>query len=105
MPLSSTMEPIYTPRPRSKERGLKDLIQMEWDIIDEYNISPFDAYYASTAILLDKTILSTDHVYDKIRGVTYEGFSISHPSSSFLSSYISLTFSNSLRASSQNPSS
>jgi len=38
-------------------------------LIDEYDISPFDAYHAATAILLDKTILSTEHIYDKIRGV------------------------------------
>lgn len=39
-------------------------------LINEYKISPFNAYQAAIAISKDKTILSTDHVYDKIRGVT-----------------------------------
>lgn len=39
-------------------------------LINEYNISPFDAYHAATAIPRDKTILSTEHVYDKIKGIT-----------------------------------
>ena len=39
-------------------------------LIDEYNTSPFDAYHAATAIPRDKTILSTEHVYDKIKGIT-----------------------------------
>lgn len=38
-------------------------------LINEYSISPFDAYHAATAIFRDKTILSTDHAYDKIKGV------------------------------------
>jgi predicted nucleic acid-binding protein len=39
-------------------------------LINEYQISPFDAYHAATAIPKDKTILSTEHVYDKIKGIT-----------------------------------
>ena len=39
-------------------------------LIDEYNTSPFDAYHAATAIPRDKTILSTEHIYDKIKGIT-----------------------------------
>jgi predicted nucleic acid-binding protein len=39
-------------------------------LINEYNISPFDAYHAATAIFRDKTILGTEHVYDKIKGIT-----------------------------------
>jgi predicted nucleic acid-binding protein len=39
-------------------------------LISEYKLSPFDAYHAATAISRDKTILSTEHVYDKIKGVT-----------------------------------
>lgn len=39
-------------------------------LINEYKISPFDAYHAATAIPRDKTILSTEHVYDKIKGIT-----------------------------------
>ncbi len=38
-------------------------------LISEYNITPFDAYHAATAIFRDKTILSTDHAYDKIKGI------------------------------------
>jgi predicted nucleic acid-binding protein len=39
-------------------------------LINEYNISPFDAYHAATAIFRDKTILGTEHVYNKIKGIT-----------------------------------
>jgi predicted nucleic acid-binding protein len=39
-------------------------------LINEYNISPFDAYHAATAIFRDKTILGTEQVYDKIKGIT-----------------------------------
>ena len=39
-------------------------------LINEYNTSPFDAYHAATAIPRDKTILSTEHIYDKIKGIT-----------------------------------
>ena len=39
-------------------------------LINEYKTSPFDAYHAATAIPRDKTILSTEHIYDKIRGIT-----------------------------------
>ncbi len=39
-------------------------------LINEYKLSPFDAYHAATAVSRDKTILSTEHVYDKIKGVT-----------------------------------
>ena len=38
-------------------------------LINEYNTSPFDAYHAATAIPRDKTILSTEHIYDKIKGI------------------------------------
>jgi len=38
-------------------------------LIKEYNINPFDAYHAATAISEDKTILSTEHVYDRIKGI------------------------------------
>jgi predicted nucleic acid-binding protein len=38
-------------------------------LINEYKISPFDAYHAATAMSRDKTILSTEHVYDKIKGL------------------------------------
>ena len=39
-------------------------------LISEYKLSPFDAYHATTAISRDKTILSTEHIYDKIKGIT-----------------------------------
>ena len=38
-------------------------------LISEYNTSPFDAYHLATAISRDKTILSTEHIYDKIKGI------------------------------------
>jgi predicted nucleic acid-binding protein len=38
-------------------------------LINEYHTSPFDAYHVATAITRDKTILSTEHVYDKIKGI------------------------------------
>jgi len=39
-------------------------------LINEHKTSPFDAYHAATAIPKDKTILSTEHIYDKIKGIT-----------------------------------
>ena len=38
-------------------------------LINEYKVSPFDAYHAATAISRDKVILSSEHVYDRINGV------------------------------------
>lgn len=38
-------------------------------LMDEYKVSPFDAYHAATAIQRDRTILSTEHIYDKIKGI------------------------------------
>jgi len=38
-------------------------------LINEHNVSPFDAYPIATALLRDRTILSTEHVYDKIKGI------------------------------------
>jgi predicted nucleic acid-binding protein len=38
-------------------------------LMGEYDVGPFDAYHAATAILRDKTILSTEHIYDKIKGI------------------------------------
>lgn len=46
-------------------------------LMSEYGISPFDAYHAATALSRDKTILSTEHIYDKIKGlirITPQGF-------------------------------
>ena len=39
------------------------------DLMSEYDINPFDSYHAATAISRDKKILSTEHVYDVIKGV------------------------------------
>ena len=39
-------------------------------LINENKLSPFDAYHAATAIPRDKTVLSTEHAYDKIKGLT-----------------------------------
>ena len=39
-------------------------------LISQYKLSPFDAYHAATAISRDKTIVSKEHVYDRIKGVT-----------------------------------
>lgn len=38
-------------------------------LIDEYGINPFDSYHAATAISGDKKILSTEHIYDRIKGI------------------------------------
>jgi len=38
-------------------------------LMSEYGINPFDAYHAATAISRDKIILSTEHVYDRIKGI------------------------------------
>jgi len=38
-------------------------------IINEYGVSPFDAYHIATALQKDRTILSTEHVYDSIKGI------------------------------------
>lgn len=38
-------------------------------LMSEYKLNPFDAYHAATAIARDKKILSTEHVYDTVRGI------------------------------------
>ncbi len=38
-------------------------------LMDEHKVSPFDAYHIATAISRDKTVLSTEHVYDQIEGI------------------------------------
>ena len=38
-------------------------------LIEEYELGAFDAYIAATALLKDRTILSSDHIYDKIKGI------------------------------------
>ena len=38
-------------------------------LMGKYNISLFDACYLATALSMDKTILSTEHAYCKIKGI------------------------------------
>ena len=38
-------------------------------LMEEYELGAFDAYIAATALLKDRVILSSDHIYDKIRGI------------------------------------
>ena len=38
-------------------------------LMNEYRINPFDAYHLATSIQNDKMILSTDHVFDRVKGV------------------------------------
>ena len=38
-------------------------------LMNEYKVSPFDAYHVATAISKDKEIVSTEHIYDRIKGV------------------------------------
>ena len=39
-------------------------------LVDRYRLSPFDAYHAATALSRDAVILSTDHAYDRVSGIT-----------------------------------
>ncbi len=47
----------------------KDLCLNAAALIEEYQLSPFDAYHAATAISRDSKILSSDHAYDKIKSI------------------------------------
>lgn len=38
-------------------------------LMGEYKLGAFDAYIAATALSRDRVILSSDHVYDKIKGI------------------------------------
>ena len=38
-------------------------------LIEEYELGAFDAYIAATALLKDRVILSSDRIYDKIKGI------------------------------------
>jgi len=38
-------------------------------LIEEYNLGSFDAYLAATALLKDRIIVSSDHIYDRIKGM------------------------------------
>ena len=35
-------------------------------LVKHYQLSPFDAYHAATALSRDSLILSTDHAYDRV---------------------------------------
>ncbi len=39
-------------------------------LMKEYRIGPFDAYHAATALSRDSTIVSTEHVYERIPSLT-----------------------------------
>jgi len=39
-------------------------------IIKEYGVGPFDAYHAATALSRDSVVMSTEHVYGRIPGLT-----------------------------------
>jgi predicted nucleic acid-binding protein len=51
--------------PVSPETCLKASI-----LVDRYNLSPFDAYHAATALSRDAVILSMDNAYDRISEIT-----------------------------------
>ncbi len=38
-------------------------------LMSEYGMNPFDSYHAATALARDKKILSTEHVYDRLKGI------------------------------------
>ena len=38
-------------------------------LIEEYKLGAFDAYMAATALSKDRIIVSSDHIYDKIKGI------------------------------------
>lgn len=38
-------------------------------LMTEYGLNPFDSYHAATAILRDKKILSTEHIYEQVKGI------------------------------------
>jgi predicted nucleic acid-binding protein len=39
-------------------------------IMKEYGVGPFDAYHAATSMSRDSVVVSTEHVYGKIPGLT-----------------------------------
>ena len=39
-------------------------------LIREYGLGPFDAYHAATALSRDSAILSTEHIYGKVPGLS-----------------------------------
>lgn len=47
----------------------KDICLNAAALMEEYKLSPFDAYHAATAMSKDNKILSSDHAYDKIKSI------------------------------------
>ena len=47
----------------------KEVLLTASALIEEYELGAFDAYIAATALLRDRVILSSDHIYDKIKGI------------------------------------
>ena len=47
----------------------KEIFLMASALIEEYDLGAFDAYMAATALSKDKIIVSSDHIYDKIKGI------------------------------------
>ena len=39
-------------------------------IMKEYGVGPFDAYHAATSLSRDSIVMSTEHVYSRIPGLT-----------------------------------
>ena len=39
-------------------------------IMKEYGVGPFDAYHAATSLSRDSVVMSTEHVYGRIPGLT-----------------------------------
>ena len=37
--------------------------------MEEYDLGAFDAYMTATALSKDRIIVTSDHIYDKIKGV------------------------------------
>ncbi len=61
--------------------SLLDIRNLEWinvskeiclnaaALIEEYQMGPFDAYHAATALSMDGRIISSDHIFDKIKNI------------------------------------
>ena len=45
----------------------KDICINASALMEEYGLGPFDAYHAATALGKDGKIISSDHVYDRIK--------------------------------------
>ena len=47
----------------------KEIFLMASALIEEYDLGAFDAYMAATALSKDRIIVSSDHIYDRIKGI------------------------------------